>query len=398
MRTIAFLLLWLYAFTLPWDYILEFGEPIGSAGRVAGLLALAGYFVLVGTTGRIRRPQALHVCALLYLSIVVLSLFWTVDTPNSLVAIRTYVQGIMIVWVLWEVGISLNHLFHLATAYVAGAYIGALSIFHSFSLATVVAHSREARFTADSWNANDIALALALAIPLAFYVASEGDHWTVTLLARGYLIVGPMAILLTSSRGGATVMAIAFCGLPFFMKSQTATAKLVTITALTCALLLAWTYAPAQSWDRVSSTFASLAAGDLNGREQIWQSALAVFDHNYLVGVGAGAFHAALGGPSSGHNTYLIVLLEQGILGFSVFTFILGCTIYSTRRLTGNQRKGCLLLLLCWGVGTFSLGWAGNRITWFVLGLVFCFGSVQEHLQLSESEISSCVTSLAEAI
>src|SRR5580704_4833236 len=102
MRTIAFLLLWLYAFTLPWDYILEFGEPIGSAGRVAGLLALAGYFVLVGTTGRIRRPQALHVCALLYLSIVVLSLFWTVDTPNSLVAIRTYVQGIMIVWVLWE--------------------------------------------------------------------------------------------------------------------------------------------------------------------------------------------------------------------------------------------------------------------------------------------------------
>ncbi len=375
MRKIAFMLLWLYVFTLPWDYLLEFGEPIGSAGRVAGLLVLAACMVLVATGSRMRRLQTFHISAVGYLGIVTLSLFWTADPQESLRAVRTYIQAMMIVWLLWELGVNRRDLFHLAAAYVAGAYVGVVSVFHSFSLATVAAGAKEARFSADRWNANDIALALALAIPLALYVAGKRAHSTTTWLAYGYLIVGPLAIVLTSSRAGFVVMAIAFFGLPLFLRRQTAAAKLVMLIMLICAAFLTWNYAPAQSWDRLSSVFTSFHSGDLNGREQIWQSALHAFNRNYFVGVGAGAFQAGLGSYFAAHNTFLAVLVEQGLLGFSVFAIILGCTIYSTMRLTGDERKMCVLLLLCWAVGAFTLGWAMNRITWFVLGIVVAYAN-----------------------
>ena len=40
MRRIAWLLLLLFAFTIPWEYSLELGEPLGNIARVVGLLVL----------------------------------------------------------------------------------------------------------------------------------------------------------------------------------------------------------------------------------------------------------------------------------------------------------------------------------------------------------------------
>lgn len=395
MRTVAFILLWLDVFTLPWDYILQFGDPVGSAGRVAGLLALAGSVALVVVTARIRRPQAFHVAAAVYLAIVAASLFWTVDSQGTAHSLRSYSQSVMLVWVLWEIGADQQELFHLVTAYVAGASVAALSIFHNFSLATVELNGGEARFAADNWDANDIALALALAIPLAFYVASKRNRWISTCLARGYLIVGPMAIVLTSSRGGLVVMAMAFLALPFFLRRQTATAKATTVIVLVCAACVASHYAPQQSWDRLSTLFESLRAGDLNSRETIWQTGLRAFSSNYLVGVGAGAFQSGAGSSFNAHNTFLAVLVEQGFLGFSVFSMLLGCAIHSAIRAKGEERKMCVLLLVCWAVGVFSLGWAANRITWFVLGLVVSFEGAGEHQQLPDAAVAHGVAAFA---
>ena len=272
-----------------------------------------------------------------------------------------------------------------------GAYVGALSILRSFSLATIAAGAREARFAADNWDANDIALALALAIPLAIYLAGKPAHWTSTWLARGYLVLGPMAIVLTASRVGMVATAIAFFGLPLFFRRQTTSAKLVTVTVLIGAACLAWNYVPAQSWHRLFSLFTNLRAGDLNGREQIWQNALHAFSRHYLGGVGPGAFRIGLRQrPLDAHNTFLLVLIEQGLAGFIAFAAILGCAIYSVSRLAGEERTLCVLLLLCWTVGALTLGWSMNRVTWFVLGLVV---AVRGHAAISvpDGESRNCI-------
>jgi O-antigen ligase len=303
----------------------------------------------------------------------------------------------MIVLILWELGASRRRLFHLTTAYVAGASVAALSIFHNFSSATVALQAKEVRFAADNWDANDIALVLSLAIPLAFYLASKRIHWTSTWLARGYLIAGPIAIVLTSSRSGMVVMAIAFSALPLFLRRQTASAKVVTVIVLVCAACLAWSYAPQQSWDRLSTLSASLGAGDLNGRELVWQNGLRGFGNNYLVGVGAGEFRAGVGSSLNAHNTFLEVLVEQGLVGFTVFSLLLGCAIRTVKHTKGEERKMCVLLLLCWSVGAFTLGWATNRITWFVLALVVSFGSAREQERLRDPESAGDARTLTAA-
>ena len=68
-----------YVFTLPWDNILQFGEPIGSAGRVAAFIAFAGSTALVVTGGKMRRLRPFHDATVGYLVIVALSILWTAD-------------------------------------------------------------------------------------------------------------------------------------------------------------------------------------------------------------------------------------------------------------------------------------------------------------------------------
>jgi O-antigen ligase len=369
MHKAAFILLWVYVFTLPWDYILQFGDPIGSAGRVAGLLALAGCIVLVSATGTMRRLRAFHIAAAIYLGVVTLSIFWTADPLYTAQAIRTYLQSIMAVWLIWELASS-ETLMNLGVAYLAGAWIGAISVLRNFSTTTLLAKAKEARFTPDGWNSNDIALALALAIPFALYFAARRTNWITKCLACGYLILGPMAIVLTSSRGGLAVMAIAMSALPLYFRRQKPAAKLLMALVLVSAICLALHFTPAQSWDRLSTIYSSIVSGDLNSRELIWQSGLRTFSNSCVVGVGAGAFQSGAGSFFNAHNTYLSVLVEQGLLGFSVFSVILGFVIFSVALLKGEERMTCVFLLLSWGVGVFTLGWATSRVTWFVLGFI----------------------------
>jgi hypothetical protein len=375
MRKAARILLWVYVFTLPWDNMLQFGDRIGSVGRVAGLIALAGCIALISLTGCMRRPKVFHILSAGYFIIVILSLFWTSDTVSTSFAIRTYSQSIMVVWMIWEVGTDRSHLFSFATAYVSGAYVGALSVLHNFSATTVLANAKEARFTADGWNSNDIALALAIAIPPSLYFATQGARRITRWLARGYLILGSIAIVLTSSRSGIAVTAIGISGLPLFLRRQTVSSRLWMALSFVCTCVLALHYAPQQSWDRFATIYTSVVGGDLNSRELIWQIGLRTFaGNNWLVGVGAGAFQPGVGSYYSAHNTYLAVLVEQGLLGFTLFCAILGGVIHSLRGLNGEERWMCFFMFLSWAFGASTLGWTMNRVTWFVLGFIVSFG------------------------
>ena len=254
---------------------------------------------------------------------------------------------------------------------------GAIGVLRNFSNSPLQADARELRFTPDGWNSNDIALALALAIPFALYLATRHAGWLTKWLARGYLILGPLAIILTSSRSGLTVTLIALSAFPLYFLRQTAAAKLLMVLVLICAGCVTWYYAPHQSWDRLSTICSSVVAGDLNGRELIWLNGPRTFCDNVLVGVGAGNFLSSVGANFTAHNTFLAVLVEQGLLGFTVFSTILGGAAYGISLLKGDEPRMCFFLLLCWAVGAFTLGWAASRVTWFVLGLIVTFGHAE---------------------
>jgi hypothetical protein len=71
---IAYIALWAYFFTVPFEYSIILREPLESYARVTGVLALLVGTVAVIVTGRARRWKAFHWLALLYLLLVSISL------------------------------------------------------------------------------------------------------------------------------------------------------------------------------------------------------------------------------------------------------------------------------------------------------------------------------------
>ena len=56
MRRIAWALLLLFAFAIPWEYSLDVGEPLGNIARIAGILLLLAAIPAVLQAGRLRTP------------------------------------------------------------------------------------------------------------------------------------------------------------------------------------------------------------------------------------------------------------------------------------------------------------------------------------------------------
>ena len=60
MRRVAWMLLVVFAFAIPWEYSLDLGEPWGNVARIAGLALFLVSVPAVLQTGRVRRPGAMQ--------------------------------------------------------------------------------------------------------------------------------------------------------------------------------------------------------------------------------------------------------------------------------------------------------------------------------------------------
>src|SRR5208283_4936508 len=102
MRRIAWLLLLLFTFAIPWEYSLDLGEPLGNAARIAGLLVLLAAVPAVLQAGRMRTWNAFCWITLALYLWFCSTCFWTIDSIVTLEKLRAYFQEMMIVWLVWE--------------------------------------------------------------------------------------------------------------------------------------------------------------------------------------------------------------------------------------------------------------------------------------------------------
>jgi O-antigen ligase len=99
-----------------------------------------------------------------------------------------------------------------------------------------------------------------------------------------------------------------------------------------------------------------------------------VFEEHPLAGVGAGAFGAAvkpiLGEPRGAHQTFLSVLVGQGLIGLLLFLAMFVTAAASVWRMPSLPRAFWSVLLLTLAIGLQPRTWDYRKPVWFILAVL----------------------------
>jgi hypothetical protein len=375
MRRIAWGLLLLFAFAIPWEYSLDLGEPLGNAARIAGLLVLLAAVPAVLQAGRLRTPGAMQWMVLALYLWFCCTYFWTMEPAVTLNRMRGFFQEMMLVWLVWEFAESPEDLRRLMRAYAAGAWVLALLTLASLRSAEAIA-AGQIRFVASGQDPNDVARFLDLGLPLAALLMNGERRWPARLLAMGYLPLGLVSVVLTASRGGFVAAAIALSGCAWLLvKSQP---RLVLAGAASLPVLAAalWFSVPHETLQRLATIPSQLHSGDLNQRLNIWGAGWEAFVRSPLAGSGTGSFVSAAGmNPlDTAHNTELSILVGGGLVALSLAAGVVALAVRAALATRGPLRIALGTVLLVWLVAAQVDTVEENRATWLLLGMIALAG------------------------
>ena len=375
MRRIAWLLLLLFVFTIPWEYSLDLGAPLGNIARVAGLLLLLAAVPAILQSGHFRSFSALHWIVLALFLWFCCTCFWTIDALASLAQIRGFVQEMMIVWLVWEFAETPMDLRTILRVWVAGSWVLAILTLANFSSPEAIA-AGQFRAAAFGQDPNDVARFLDLGFPLAALLGNSESHWTRRVLALGYLPLGLIAVLLTASRGGflAAVVALAGCGL--LLARGHAKAVLAGAFALPAFAAALWLLIPHEVFERLATIPQQLQSGDLNQRLNIWSAGWHAFSRAPLLGTGVGTFANAAGLSSSdtAHNTALSILVGGGLVALFLASLVVVLVARSALQTQRSLRLALIILLLVWAITSLVATVEESRTTWLLFAVIALAG------------------------
>jgi O-antigen ligase len=374
MRRIAWILLLIFAFAIPWEYSLDLGEPIGNIARVIGLLLLLVAIPAVLQAGRLRTPGVMLWLVLALYLWFCCTYFWTIEPIVTLARIRGYFQEMMIVWLVWEFAESAGDLRALLRAYVAGSWVLALLTLANFATAEAVAE--QIRFAATGQDPNDVARFLNLGFPLAALLVNSERRWPWRLMALGYLPLGLVALLLTASRGGFLAAVVALAGSGVLLAYGHPKRALAGALALPPLAAFLWWMIPRGSFERLATIGEQLQGGGLNQRWNIWTAGWHAFVRAPVFGTGAGSFASAAGlSPlDTAHNTPLSIAVAGGLCALFLAVAIVAVAIWSITQTKGPLRWALALTFVVWGITSLVATVEENRSTWLLLALIALAG------------------------
>ncbi|HEY8256263.1 MAG TPA: O-antigen ligase family protein, partial [Gemmatimonadales bacterium] len=280
MTKLAYGALWLFVFSVPWERIIVL-PGVSIISRAAGALALGLALLSTVVTAKVRRWHVFHVLGLLFLAWAGIALL-ALHIQGVPQKYWTYVQLFLVLWMVWEIAPQAARLRGLLVAYLCGSYVAALG--------TIFVFRREMhqlnRFSAGGADPNDLAMTLALAMPVAWYLALTYQKPLLRWICRGFLPVGLVAIGLTGSRGGmlATMVGLTIIPLTMTKLSPGRMAAAVVVLGLSGALAVA--FVPQSLVDRFASTGHEVEDMRLGGRFKLWVAGVHVFATRPLLGVG----------------------------------------------------------------------------------------------------------------
>jgi O-antigen ligase len=375
MTTVAYGALWIFVFSLPWERILVL-TGVSIIPRATGGLAFGLALLAVVISGRFRPWHFFHLAALLFwIWCGVTMLLFHTGGPSLPGKFWTFAQLLLVLWMIWELAPTARHQRGLMTAYVLGGYVAAFD--------TILLYRKEAgvlrRFAVGGADPNDLAMVLALGLPMAWYLGTTYRKPILKWVCRCYLPVALVAIGLTGSRGGmlATTVALLIVPLSVIKLSPGRLTTAIVVLALCGAAAVA--YIPETLIERFSTTGSELEGGRLGGRGKYWEAGWEAFKQRPIMGWGTSAFRKAIT-PMMGtaavnvaHNSFLSVAVEEGIIGFLLYMAMMAAVFRSVLTLPKLERRFALVLLATLGAAMLPLTWEDRRVVWVILPVLFGF-------------------------
>jgi hypothetical protein len=370
MRRVTWALLLTFVFTIPWEYSLNLGEPLGHVARIAGILTLLAAVPAVLQQGRVRTLAAVQWLVLTIYLWLCASYFWTIAPDVTLEKIRGFFQELMVVWLVWEFAESSQDLRSLMRAYVAGAWVLAL-----LTLGSLVSGGNavdQIRFVAEGQDANDMARYLDLGLPMAALLLTCERRTIARVLAAGYLPLGVLAVLVTASREGFVAALIALSGCAVLLIRRYGRVVVGAVVLLPAIVLGLSLIVPHGTIERLSTIPEELNRGDLNQRWNIWDAGWQAFVHAPLVGTGAGSFVSAAGlNPvDTAHNTALSILADGGLVALFMAAIIAALVVRAVAQVRGPLQLALATALLGWMTTSLVATVEENRSTWLLIGMI----------------------------
>lgn len=394
MQRLTIILLTLYAFSVPWEYSLDWGEPLGNVARILGLLLMLTGVLAVLERREMAKPGAIQWLVLAFYLYFACSYFWTVDALATVEKMRAYFQVMMIVWISWEVANLPRRLNGLLLAFVSGCWVLAILTLLNYTSASAVSAEQlasQVRFVAEGQDPNDVARFLDLGFPLAVLAFAIEKRWPVRLLAIGYVPAGLTAVLLTASRGGFSAALAALMGSAVLLVVWRPRAAALVFVGLAVTAGALWLFVPAESLDRLGTIPEQVGAGDLNERLNIWVAGWHAFTQSPWWGYGAGSFTTAAGlAPGdTAHNTVMAVLVTGGLAGAAIFSAILVCVGVTVARMSGLLRIAFGTVLVVWFITSMVGSVEENRTTWLLFGMMAVAGRMEVEHRFAMREVFS---------
>jgi len=371
---LAWALLYAFVFTIPWEKSV-WVPAVGSIARFLGLFAFAaGAFVAIRYRA-LRRPNAALLFAMLFVGWSAATWLWSVDPASTLRRTQTFVELLAMFWLIWNACRTSDRQRYLMQAYVFGAAAASSIAFWRYF------HNRQTyylRYAASGFDPNDFGLVLALAIPLALYLAlrERAVRWI-------YLAIVPAlvaAVVLTASRASLIATFAAFTFAIFAWRAADPAFRIVSVALVVALGLSLFRFAPAPQRQRLATIPSEMARGTFHDRTRIWKSGLKVLKQHPILGVGSGAYPKAvepwLGKPKVAgfqyvaHNTFLSVLVECGAVGFAIYAALLGTLTLFIRTMRPLERWLWIVVAAAWAVGVSTLTWEHYKPTWLMMALI----------------------------
>jgi hypothetical protein len=367
---IALALLWAFVFTLPLTQMTEF-PMLATISRIAGVLALASGVIAVAARKHVRLPGAVHVAMAGFIVWSAVTLFWSVAPELTAQRTTTYLQLFILVLLIWELCLEERDVLRIASSFVLGTMIPALSTLRAFLPGEQILYRRAAAGT----DFNHLAFVLALSLPVAYYLSLRNKGAT-SVLYRLQMSVAVCAILMSGSAATMIAMAVGL-SLVFWTFHVIPVRTRMNAFALVMLLIAAaLVFIPSSATNFLAQ---ESRTGGIALTETM-DSGIASLHNTPL-----GAFGAATGARLTGAKQFTM-FAETGVIGVAWFVVMMSVLFVSAERLSGPTKSFWFTVLAVWAVGACTLDWESVQPAWLLFGLLTAHSASLRQTGATEKE------------